>query len=266
MWGIGKLEGRELEIAGFKASSSQLYTGLICVAVPLGFLASPISTILWLIGFFWGGGLVSRPRSPKFTPQWGRLTRGGQQSRRRGPREREKSFLDKPLSFGVEDSIREIEGAFSVTGRRPPNKLNLHSGLNTVTNYSRDNFNQPIEILSDLEDSDTASNSELDLLQDVKEALIATALARIRRAKEKGKREVNLTKGELAALEKRRRLMEAAAIANSKREKKRRSIAVPLSSPMISQLQNDQAGFFGSHSQRNGSVISFSDISDNNNY
>lgn len=50
MWGIGKLEGRDLEIAGFKASSSQLYTGLICIAVPLGFLASPISTILWLIG------------------------------------------------------------------------------------------------------------------------------------------------------------------------------------------------------------------------
>nr|APE73920.1 RAB1 [Podosphaera xanthii] len=50
MWGIGKLEGRDFEIAGFKASSSQLYTALICISVPLGFLASPISTILWLIG------------------------------------------------------------------------------------------------------------------------------------------------------------------------------------------------------------------------
>ncbi|CAD6503893.1 BgTH12-05637 [Blumeria graminis f. sp. triticale] len=50
MWAIGKLDGRDLDVGGIKATSSQLYTGLICVAVPLGFLASPISTILWLIG------------------------------------------------------------------------------------------------------------------------------------------------------------------------------------------------------------------------
>lgn len=50
MWGIGKLEGRDLEIGTFKATSSQLYTGLLVVAVPLGIFASPISTVLWLIG------------------------------------------------------------------------------------------------------------------------------------------------------------------------------------------------------------------------
>lgn len=50
MWGIGRLDGRDLEIGALKASSSQLYTGLLCLAIPLGFLASPISAILWLIG------------------------------------------------------------------------------------------------------------------------------------------------------------------------------------------------------------------------
>ncbi|CAG8952587.1 hypothetical protein HYALB_00006032 [Hymenoscyphus albidus] len=50
MWGIGKLEGRDLDIGVVRATSSQLYTALICIAVPLGFLASPITTILWLIG------------------------------------------------------------------------------------------------------------------------------------------------------------------------------------------------------------------------
>jgi hypothetical protein len=50
MWGIGKLDGRDLDIGVFRATSSQLYTGLLIVAVPLGILASPISTILWLIG------------------------------------------------------------------------------------------------------------------------------------------------------------------------------------------------------------------------
>ncbi|KAK2628335.1 hypothetical protein QTJ16_002981 [Diplocarpon rosae] len=50
MWGIGKLGGADLDIGVFRATSSQLYTGLLIIAVPLGIIASPISTILWLIG------------------------------------------------------------------------------------------------------------------------------------------------------------------------------------------------------------------------
>lgn len=50
MWGIGKLDGQDLQIGTFRATSSQLYTGLLVVAVPLGIFASPITTILWLIG------------------------------------------------------------------------------------------------------------------------------------------------------------------------------------------------------------------------
>jgi hypothetical protein len=50
MWGIGKLEGRDLDIGVARATSSQLYTGLLILAVPLGIWASPISTVLWLIG------------------------------------------------------------------------------------------------------------------------------------------------------------------------------------------------------------------------
>lgn len=50
MWGIGKLEGRDLDVGFIKATSSQLYTALLIVAVPLGIWASPITTILWLIG------------------------------------------------------------------------------------------------------------------------------------------------------------------------------------------------------------------------
>jgi hypothetical protein len=50
LWGIGKLDGRELDVGFIRATSSQLYTALLIVAVPLGLYASPISTILWLIG------------------------------------------------------------------------------------------------------------------------------------------------------------------------------------------------------------------------
>lgn len=50
MWGIGKLDGQDLDIGVIRATSSQLYTALLVVAVPLGIYASPFSTALWLIG------------------------------------------------------------------------------------------------------------------------------------------------------------------------------------------------------------------------
>lgn len=50
MYGIGRLQGQDLDVGFARATTSQLYTGLLVVAVPLGFWASPISTALWLIG------------------------------------------------------------------------------------------------------------------------------------------------------------------------------------------------------------------------
>jgi hypothetical protein len=50
MFGISKLQGADLDVGFARASSSQLYTGLLVIAVPLGIWASPISTVLWLIG------------------------------------------------------------------------------------------------------------------------------------------------------------------------------------------------------------------------
>lgn len=50
MWGIGRLQGRDLEFGTTRVTSSQLYSGLLIVSIPLGLFASPISTFLWLIG------------------------------------------------------------------------------------------------------------------------------------------------------------------------------------------------------------------------
>jgi PRA1 family protein 1 len=50
MYGIGKLQGNDLEIASWRATTSQLYTGLFIIAIPLGLWASPFTTVLWLIG------------------------------------------------------------------------------------------------------------------------------------------------------------------------------------------------------------------------
>ncbi|KAJ5611549.1 prenylated rab acceptor 1 [Penicillium herquei] len=50
LYGIGKLGGRDLDVGFRRFNTSQLYTALLCVAVPLGLWASPFSTVLWLIG------------------------------------------------------------------------------------------------------------------------------------------------------------------------------------------------------------------------
>jgi hypothetical protein len=51
MFAIGSLQGQDLVLPwGSTIPTSSLYTGLFIVAVPLGIFASPLATILWLIG------------------------------------------------------------------------------------------------------------------------------------------------------------------------------------------------------------------------
>jgi hypothetical protein len=50
MYGIGKLQGNDLQLGSVRATTSQLYTGLFVIAIPLGLWASPFTTVLWLIG------------------------------------------------------------------------------------------------------------------------------------------------------------------------------------------------------------------------
>lgn len=93
----------------------------------------------------------------------------------------------------------------------------------------------------DSEESEVEGTDALQIaLRDKEEALVQSALARIRRAQEKGKREVKLNQDELDALENRRKRMQAAATTKARkesgssggsdREKRRRSdrISVPI--------------------------------------
>jgi hypothetical protein len=50
MLGIGKLAGENLVIGPVNLTTNQLYTTLVLVCVPLGFIASPVSTVFWLLG------------------------------------------------------------------------------------------------------------------------------------------------------------------------------------------------------------------------
>lgn len=47
---INRLNGESLVLPFGSFTTNQLYTYLLCVTIPLGFLASPISSMLWLIG------------------------------------------------------------------------------------------------------------------------------------------------------------------------------------------------------------------------
>lgn len=72
LWGIGKLGGEDLVVGTFRATSSQLYTALLVIAVPLGLYASPITTILWLIGasgvtIFGHASFMDRPIDEAFS-------------------------------------------------------------------------------------------------------------------------------------------------------------------------------------------------------
>jgi hypothetical protein len=50
LWVLGRLDGQDLHIGTLHATSSQLYTGLLVTCGLLFLIASPFSTVLWLIG------------------------------------------------------------------------------------------------------------------------------------------------------------------------------------------------------------------------
>ena len=50
MYLIGRLQGADLDLGFAKFTTSQLYTGLLIISVPLAIVASPFRTVLWLIG------------------------------------------------------------------------------------------------------------------------------------------------------------------------------------------------------------------------
>jgi hypothetical protein len=49
-WVISKLGGRDLELGSQRFTTSQLYTGVYIIAVPVFLWASPFSFLLWVIG------------------------------------------------------------------------------------------------------------------------------------------------------------------------------------------------------------------------
>lgn len=84
---------------------------------------------------------------------------------------------------------------------------------------ARRDYNDDTEDSEDVsEDSEVEGTNALQMaFRDKEEALVQSALARIRRAQEKGKSEVKLNQDELNALEKRRKRMQSAATSKARK-------------------------------------------------
>ena len=50
MFVIKKLDGRDLELGFTRLTTSQLYGGILIIGIPVFLWASPLATLLWLIG------------------------------------------------------------------------------------------------------------------------------------------------------------------------------------------------------------------------
>ncbi|KPM44686.1 hypothetical protein AK830_g1861 [Neonectria ditissima] len=246
MFIIGRLDGHDLEIGTFRATTSQLYTGMIVIAVPLGLIASPFSTLLWLIGASGVTILGGRPRAPEFAPPWGRPSR----------RRRRRNEGDAAPHGGYGGSDARVEELGTDEDETDSQGVGFTSG--TVTRFVSDSLEftgidlgdrqrgtsrrgyrggSDDEEEDDDEDEESSGDDgyeeELALLspKDREEMLVQSALARIERARAKGRSDVELNKHELAALDRRRKRMEEEKQkkrAGGRKKRKEQRVAVPL--------------------------------------
>ncbi|KAL7927719.1 PRA1 family domain-containing protein [Trichoderma austrokoningii] len=196
MWFIGKLDGRDLEIGTFKATSSQLYTGLLVVSIPLGLIASPFSTLLWLIGAS-GTAIIGHA-----------------------------SFMDKPIdeAFSGEARVEELaSGDDDVIGGGLGNR---EASIVRRNQRRYDSGDEEDSSSGDSYDEDY-SDDQQDEEDEWEAALVEKALYRINKAQARGRTDVRLSKEEINALERRQRRMEAEERRNQRRRQER--VAIPLS-------------------------------------
>ncbi|RYP21627.1 hypothetical protein DL765_002088 [Monosporascus sp. GIB2] len=196
LWLLGRLNGQDLTIGTFHATSSQLYTGLLVTCGLLFLIASPFSTVLWLIG---ASGVVILGHA---------------------------AFMDKP-----------IDEAFSGEASKG---IDLGSGGRSRKGYSHQQSGDDSTGDESVGGSGEDTEDETQIaLRESEEALVQSALARIRKAQAKGKQDVRLNKEELAALERRRKRLQAEAAKKKRasssngderrrRKEKEQRYAVPL--------------------------------------
>jgi len=158
-------------------------------------------------------------------PLWGRPP-GPKGSKRRRRWERERAAWEGARVEELDSDDTDTQGvglnfekkrytneSIHFTGVDLPSTYRARKGYTYDTDYSS-------ESESDSEESDEDDSNALQIaLRDKEEALVQSALARIRRAQEKGKSQVKLDPEELEALQRRRQRMQAAASTKGKKKK-----------------------------------------------
>jgi len=154
-------------------------------------------------------------------PSWGRPP-GAKGSKRRKQWERERELWQRQSrveELDSDDTDTQGVGLHFEKKRFASDPLqftgmDLASTSRARRSYAYDSDDSDED--SDGSDEDETTSALQVALRDKEEALVQSALARIRRAQEKGKREVKLNPEELDALEKRRKRMQSAATAKER--------------------------------------------------
>ncbi|KAL8767458.1 MAG: hypothetical protein Q9209_006044 [Squamulea sp. 1 TL-2023] len=186
LFAIKKLDGKDLDLGFARATTSQLYTGLFVIAVPLFIWANPISSALWLVGAT--GRLFEEIDSDDDDGQGVTLDRS--------------RFSDQ-LEFTGADM-----GRYTRTRRQHIQEPDSQSS------EEEEAF-----------DGQSSGTMQL-ALRNKEDILLQQALERIQRAQILGKRNVKLSQQEIEALEHKRRQDEARStqvISGSPQAKRRRS-------------------------------------------
>ncbi|KAK3168022.1 hypothetical protein OEA41_004468 [Lepraria neglecta] len=199
---IKRLDGRDLELGFTRLTSSQMYTGLFIIGVPLFIWASPISTALWLVGAIGvttlgHASFMDKPIETSFSEEARRSGSGKHTQEWDDDGRVEELDSDEDDGQGV-----GLDGAFLSD--------ELHFTGEDLGRRSRrrkdDDYSGTSESSEESENSDDGAGRTMQLaLRDKEELLVQKALERIHRAQMLGKTNVKLTQPELDALQRKRR-------------------------------------------------------------
>ncbi|KAH8199120.1 hypothetical protein TruAng_006706 [Truncatella angustata] len=233
LWILGKLNGQDLVIGNFRATTSQLYTGLFVTVAILGLIAPTFSTVLWLLGasgvvIIGHAALMDKPIDEAFS---GEATIEAREEGLGASRGDSEDSDTQGADLARRGNRRLASDSLEFTG------VDLSRSERQRRAYAYDEGNESTEDDSEESSDHDSDNDEDDATRELDDALVQSALSRIRKAQSKGRQDVKLSKEELKALERRRKRLEEEAKAKRRQtsngsEKKRRKeqrVAVPLS-------------------------------------
>ncbi|OAL66226.1 hypothetical protein A7C99_3334 [Trichophyton rubrum] len=210
-YGIGKLEGRDLDVGIFRATTSQLYTALLVVALPLGLWASPLSTALWLTCAT-GVGKSQRSQNRLTESESGEEEEEDEDEEDESDGEEEEDeedpgvslvpFVDNKRRETCGGEVDEIPGEWSDSDEdesmdeaEGSDGENNDDGCDGVTGYDG----------HELSHNDTIAYAVELAMRDDDDVLVENALEKIRYARVNRLNNFTLTDREVDALERRRR-------------------------------------------------------------